>query len=125
MFEAIKNICYANAVLFIIVLVSVVIDFITGITKAIYMKNIQSEKLRKTIPKLIGYVAILLIGICLQLVFSNLAFIVKMLAVFIIIIEFISTLENIRHYVTIPKFLIKFLENQKDLIDNTEVNDNV
>lgn len=125
MLEAIKNICYANAGLFIIVLVSVVIDFITGITKAIYMHNIQSEKLRKTIPKLIGYVAILLIGICLQLVFSNLAFIVKMLAVFIIIIEFISTLENIRHYVTIPKFLIKFLENQKDLIDNTEVNDNV
>ena len=125
MLEAIKNICYANAGLFIIVLVSVVIDFVTGITKAIYMHSIQSEKLRKTIPKLIGYVAILLIGICLQLVFSNLAFIVKMLAVFIIIIEFISTLENIRHYVTIPKFLIKFLENQKDLIDNTEVNDNV
>lgn len=123
MFENIKVILIENQVYLLIVLIAVIIDFVTGITKAIYHKSIQSEKLRKTIPKIIGYFCIIIIAICLQLVF-NIDYFVKIIITFIIIIEFISTLENISNYVTIPKFLIKFLEAKREILDESEVNEN-
>lgn len=118
MLENIKELLLQNQTFLLIVLISTVIDFITGITKAIYKHNIQSEKLRKTIPKIVGYFAVIIIGICLQIVF-NIEYITKILMTFIIVIEFISTIENISNYVTIPKFLLKFLEEKRELIDNT------
>lgn len=118
MLENIKELLLQNQTFLLIVLISIVIDFVTGITKAIYKHNIQSEKLRKTIPKIVGYFAVIVIGICLQIVF-NIEYITKILMTFIIIIEFISTIENISNYVTIPKFLLKFLEEKRELIDNT------
>lgn len=112
MLETIKELLLAQQTILIIVFVAVILDFITGITKAIYQKNIQSEKLRKTIPKIIGYCAVILIAVCLQIVF-NIDFITKITCLFIIVIEFISVIENINNYVTIPQFLIKFLEDKK------------
>ena len=123
MLDAIKEILIGYQKFLLIVLISIVIDFITGITKAIYNKNIQSEKLRKTIPKIIGYFAIIIIGICIQIVF-NVDYIPVLIMLFIIIIEFLSTLENISNYVTIPKFLIRFLEEKRRILDESEVNDN-
>lgn len=117
MLENIKELLLQNQTFLLIVLISIVIDFITGITKAIYKHNIQSEKLRKIIPKIVGYFAVIVIGICLQIVF-NIDYITKILMTFIIVIEFISTIENISNYVTIPKFLLKFLEEKRELIDN-------
>lgn len=105
--------------LLIIVGVAILIDFVTGITKAIYNRNIESEKLRKTIPKIIGYFAVIVIGICLRIVFTA-DYIPTLIMIFIIIIEFISVIENISNYVTIPKFLTKFLEEKRKLIDNGE-----
>lgn len=123
MLENIKELLLQNQTFLLIVLISIVIDFVTGITKAIYKHNIQSEKLRKTIPKIVGYFAVIVIGICLQIVF-NIDYITKILMTFIIVIEFISTIENISNYVTIPKFLLKFLEEKRELIDNTGGVDN-
>lgn len=123
MLENIKELLLQNQTFLLIVLISIVIDFITGITKAIYKHNIQSEKLRKTIPKIVGYFSVIVIGICLQIVF-NIEYITKILMTFIIVIEFISTIENISNYVTIPKFLLKFLEEKRELIDNTGGVDN-
>ena len=117
MLEMIRELLIGYTKLLIIVAVSIIIDFITGITKAIYNKNIQSEKLRKTIPKIIGYFAVIVIGICLQIVF-NVEYVPVLIMIFIIIIEFISTLENISNYVTIPNFLIKFLEEKRKLIND-------
>lgn len=116
MLETIKELLLAQQNILIIVFVAVILDFITGITKAIYMKNIQSEKLRKTIPKIIGYCAVILIAVCLQIVF-NIDFITKIICLFIIVIEFISVIENINNYVTIPQFLIKLLEDKKKELD--------
>lgn len=116
MLETIKELLLAQQTILIIVFVAVILDFITGITKAIYMKNIQSEKLRKTIPKIIGYCAVILIAVCLQIVF-NIDFITKIICLFIIVIEFISVIENINNYVTIPQFLIKLLEDKKKELD--------
>lgn len=123
MLELIKALLIGYSKLLLIVSIAIIIDFITGITKAIYNKSIQSEKLRKTIPKIIGYFAVIIIGICLQIVF-NVDYIPTLIMVFIIIIEFISTLENISNYVTIPKFLIKFLEEKRKVIDESEVQEN-
>ena len=97
MIDLIRELLISYSKLLIIVAVSILIDFVTGITKAIYNKNIQSEKLRKTIPKIIGYFAVIVIGICLQIVF-NVDYIPVLIMLFIIIIEFISTLENISNY---------------------------
>lgn len=116
MLETIKELLLAQQTILIIVFVAVILDFITGITKAIYMKNIQSEKLRKTIPKIIGYCAVILIAVCLQIVF-NIDFITKIICLFIIVVEFISVIENINNYVTIPQFLIKLLEDKKKELD--------
>lgn len=116
MLETIKELLLAQQTILIIVFVAVILDFITGITKAIYMKNIQSKKLRKTIPKIIGYCAVILIAVCLQIVF-NIDFITKIICLFIIVIEFISVIENINNYVTIPQFLIKLLEDKKKELD--------
>lgn len=123
MIDLIRELLISYSKLLIIVAVSILIDFVTGITKAIYNKNIQSEKLRKTIPKIIGYFAVIVIGVCLQIVF-NVEYVPVLIMIFIIIIEFISTLENISNYVTIPQFLIKFLEEKRKLIDESEVNEN-
>lgn len=116
MLETIKELLLAQQTMLIIVFVAVILDFITGITKAIYQKNIQSEKLRKTIPKIIGYCAVILIAVCLQIAF-NIDFITKIICLFIIVIEFISVIENINNYVTIPQFLIKLLEDKKKEFD--------
>lgn len=116
MLETIKELLLAQQTILMIVFVAVILDFITGITKAIYQKNIQSEKLRKTIPKIIGYCAVILIAVCLQIVF-NIDFITKIICLFIIVIEFISVIENINNYVTIPQFLIKLLEDKKKELD--------
>lgn len=116
MLETIKELLLAQQRFLMIVFVAVILDFITGITKAIYQKNIQSEKLRKTIPKIIGYCAVILIAVCLQIVF-NIDFITKIICLFIIVIEFISVIENINNYVTIPQFLIKLLEDKKKELD--------
>lgn len=116
MLETIKELLLAQQTILIIVFVAVILDFVTGITKAIYQKNIQSEKLRKTIPKIIGYCAVILIAVCLQIVF-NIEFITKIICLFIIVIEFISVIENINNYVTIPQFLIKLLEDKKKQLD--------
>jgi toxin secretion/phage lysis holin len=116
MLETIKELLLAQQTILIIVFVAVILDFVTGITKAIYMKNIQSKKLRKTIPKIIGYCAVILIAVCLQIVF-NIDFITKIICLFIIVIEFISVIENINNYVTIPQFLIKLLEDKKKELD--------
>lgn len=124
LYDHIKHILIGYSNYLLIILIAIVTDFITGITKAIFKKNIQSEKLRKTIPKIIGYFAIIIIGICLQIVF-NIDFIVKILTLFIIVIEFISVIENIQNYVTIPKFLIKLLNDKKDELDNGGNNNEV
>lgn len=116
MFESIYQLLIGQKTILIIVFVAVILDFITGITKAIYQRNIQSEKLRKTLPKIIGYFAVILIGICLQIVF-NIDFITKIICLFIIVIEFISVIENVNNYVTIPKFLTKLLDDKKNELD--------
>lgn len=116
MLDTIRELFIANELILLIVLIAVTLDFLTGITKAIYLHNVQSEKLRKTIPKIVGYFAVILISICLQIVF-NIDFLVKIICLFIIVIEFISVIENVNEYVTIPNFLIKLLEDKKNELD--------
>jgi len=57
--EFLTDIFIQYKVYLVITVIAIIIDFITGITKAVYNKNIQSEKLRKTIPKIIGYFTII------------------------------------------------------------------
>lgn len=63
-----------------------------------------------------GYFAIIIIGVSLQIVF-NIDFVTKIICLFIIVIEFISVIENVNNYVTIPKFLTKLLDDKKNELD--------
>lgn len=116
MLDTIYQLLIEQRTILIIVLVAVILDFVTGITKAIFQKNIQSEKLRNAIPKMMGYFAIIIIGVCLQIVFK-IDFVTKIICLFIIVIEFISVIENVNNYVTIPKFLTKLLDDKKNELD--------
>lgn len=116
MLDTIYQLLIEQRTILIIVLVAVILDFISGITKAIFQKNMKSEKLRNTIPKIMGYFAIIIIGVCLQIVF-NIDFVTKIICLFIIVIEFISVIENVNNYVTIPKFLTKLLDDKKNELD--------
>ena len=107
MLDTIYQLLIEQRTILIIVLVAVILDFITGITKAIFQKNI---------PKIMGYFAIIIIGVCLQIVF-NIDFVTKIICLFIIVIEFISVIENVNNYVTIPKFLTKLLDDKKNELD--------
>lgn len=120
MIEYIKETLISYKPFLVITAVAFILDFITGIIKAILNRAIQSEKLKKTIPKAIGYISIIIIGLSIQFIF-NIEYFTKIIIIFIILIEFISIIENISNYVTIPKFLIKFLEEKKKLIDESEV----
>ena len=122
MIEFLQNILINNKIILIIVFLAIIIDFVTGITKAVYNKNIQSKKLRKTIPKIIGYVTIIMMSLCIQIVF-NIDFFPKIICLFIIVIEFLSTIENINEFVKIPDFLIKFLETKRDELNDGGMSD--
>ena len=107
------DIILQHKVILIIISVLFMIDFITGITKALYNKNFSSEKFRKTIPKLISYLAILVIAGTCEVYFQTTA-LINGCSVFILVTEATSILENINEFVTIPEVLSKFLESQNN-----------
>lgn len=97
----------------IVIAIIFLIDFLTGVTKALYNKNFSSEKFRKTIPKVISYVAVLAIAMTLDYYFE-LNVLVTGCGTFIIITEATSIIENVNEFVSIPDVLTKFLESKKE-----------
>ena len=127
---------YSNITILIIVGIAYTLDFITGITKAIFKKNVQSSKLRKSVGKGISYVAWIVIGICLQLIFpvytpilsehlpildTTYPVFIYSCCLYIIITEFLSVKENTKTFIKDIPFLSKFLETIKEKLENIEV----
>lgn len=114
------EIIISNYPIYIVALIAFCIDFITGLSKAYALKSISSEKLRKSIPKFTGYVA-LAVFICpsLECLFQQDG-IVKIGTVFIIATEMLSIIENVKEFVTIPDFIIRMINK---LVDKSNKND--
>ena len=126
------NIFLSNILIIAICGVAYVLDFITGITKAIVNKNIQSSKLKKSMNKGIVYFAYIIMGICLQSIFPFLSFNILTLDVdlfvwfaclYIITTEFLSVRENGKEFLK-AKGLTTFLKNLQKKLDSTEIDIN-
>lgn len=89
----IKNIMLANSKYFLAVFCFYLIDFMTGIAKAIKNKNISSAKLRGSVSKALEYIAFLLVGVVAVYLF-NAEYAVNLIAISLCAVEFTSICEN-------------------------------
>jgi len=127
MLDTVLNICTANEKVILCCAVMVILDTVLGGTKAI--KNDEftftSTGLRKCIPKIIEYIAIIIFGIAIEFTFSIKC--VLIFCVIIIITEAISIKENLTSIPIIQNLFDKIISSlsskygiDEDVIGNTE-----
>ena len=104
MLDTILNICTRNEKVILCCAVMVILDTLLGITKAI--KNDEftftSTGLRKCVPKIIEYIAIIIFGIAIEFTFDIKCVII--FCVLLIITEAISIKENLTSIPIIQKY---------------------
>ena len=113
----------------IMLICAMIIDYITGMLAASYNSELSSQKGIKGIVKKVGYLALVLASMIIDWLISqglqqiniNLhysVFFAVLVAVWLIINELISTLENLsRMGVPIPNFLKKIINKLKMTVD--------
>lgn len=84
----------------IIVFIFIVLDFISGIIKAVKDKNLDSTKMREGLFHKLGFILAIILGIATEyaMVHMNLGFTVPIadgVCVFIVLTEIVSIIENI------------------------------
>lgn len=122
------------AVPIMVLIVAMVVDYITGMSAAWYNSELSSKKGIKGIVKKVSYLALVAVAmivdwlICCGLQQINVdikysVFFAVLVAVWLIINELISTLENLsRMGVPIPNFLKKIINRLKSTVDESEEN---
>lgn len=123
------------AVPIIILIVAMIIDYVTGMLSAWLNAELSSKKGIKGIVKKISYLALVAVAmivdwlICcgLQQINVNIkysVFFAVLVAVWLIINELISVLENLAKMgVPIPNFLKKLIDRLKNTVDESERED--
>ena len=130
--EEIKLILNENIKFIIIAGIAYALDFITGFSKALLFKNVQSSKLRKSVMKGIAYFAFIIIGGCLEILFPSkeIEILGKQFCIYwklqticlgISLTDFYSVYENTREYQHIP-FIAKILNYFKKDVEEKENN---
>lgn len=100
------------------------IDFITGTLNAWSKGEIKSYKMRQGLTKKAGEIAILVLGETFRYALTLPVTIMTGIAVYVIIMELISILENIdKMGVPIPKFVKNAISNANDDMLNTDLTD--
>ena len=122
-FEALKDLGFSSELwVFAIPVALMIIDFITGFVNAWAKHEIKSYKMRVGLGKKIGEISILAIGEMLTVGMGLPPYIMKWLAVYIMIMELISICENLAKLnVPIPGFIKKALNDANDAIVNGEL----
>ena len=117
------------AVPIIILIVAMIIDYVTGMMSAWLNSELSSKKGIKGIVKKISYLALVAVAMIVDwLIFQGLrqinidmkysVFFAVLVAVWLIINELISVLENLsRMGVPIPNFLKKIIDRLKNTVD--------
>lgn len=111
---------------------AMIIDYITGMSAAWYNSELSSKKGIKGIVKKISYLALVVVAMIIDWLVSQglqqinvelhySVFFAVLVAVWLIINELISTLENLsRIGVPIPNFLKKIINRLKTTVDESE-----
>lgn len=135
MIEVLKDFQFTDKTWVLIIPISlIVIDFITGITKAWIRKEVKSSVLREGLGKKIGEILVLIIGELLVNGLNISGFLMDAISIYISFMEIISIFENLEVLgVPIPKFIRRALGvidkevNQNDLSskDKQVLKDNI
>ena len=116
----------------IILICAMIIDYATGMLAAAYNSELSSKKGIKGIVKKVGYLALVVAAMIIDWLISQglqqinvdfhySVFFAVLVAVWLIINELISTLENLsRMGVPIPNFLKKIINRLKTTVDESE-----
>ena len=122
------------AVPIIMLVFAMIIDYITGMSAAWYNSELSSKKGIKGIVKKVSYLALVVVAMIIDWLISQglqqinvdlhySVFFAVLVAVWLIINELISTLENLsRMGVPIPSFLKKIINRLKTTVDESEEN---
>ncbi len=117
------------AVPIVILVITMIVDYITGMSAAWYNAELSSKKGMKGVVKKVGYLALVVVAMALDwLIYCGLqqigirfgygVFFAVLVAIWLIINELISTLENLsRMGVPIPNFLKKIVGKLKTTVE--------
>ena len=118
------------AVPIVILVITMIVDYITGMSAAWYNAELSSKKGIKGVVKKVGYLALVVVAMALDwLIYCGLQqigiglgygiFFAVIVAIWLIINELISTLENLsRMGVPIPNFLKKIVGKLKTTVES-------
>ena len=112
-----------------ILLICMIGDYITGLINAGIKGTISRVKGLKGIIKKMLYMVAVCVGMCIDwlllylttkfsITIPGTAFFGSLVAIWLIINELTSILENISNYVPLPSFLSKILEKVKDTVED-------
>lgn len=97
------------------------IDIITGTVNAFAKKQFKSKKMRIGLSKKIGEIAILVIGELFSFSLCLPHYIMSCISFYIIMMEFMSIMENVdKMGVTLPKFISDVINNNDDTISEEQ-----
>ena len=120
----------------IMLIFAMIIDYATGMSAAFYNSELSSKRGVRGIVKKVGYLALVVAAMILDWLISQglqqinidlhySVFFAVLVAVWLIINELISTLENLsRMGVPIPNFLKKLINRLKTTVDESGENQN-
>ena len=111
--EELKIICQSNLKFVIIAVIAYILDFISGFSRALIEKDIQSAKLKKSIRKGVLYFSFIILGGCAEILFpSEHNFKIQAVCIAIFATDGWSVVENGKDILNIP-IVTEFFKNLK------------
>lgn len=102
-----------NIKFIIIAGIAYALDFITGFTRALINKDVQSAKLKKSIIKFLIYFSFIVLGGCIEILFpSDTTVKIKLVCIAIFATDGWSVIENSKDIINIP-IINDFFKNLK------------
>lgn len=117
-----KEIHFANLIWLLLIPVAMMaIDIVTGLLNAWATESFMSAKMRSGLAKKCGEILIILIGMMFMYGMNLPSYILTGISVYIIFMEFMSVMENLKKLgVPIPNFIAKVLNNVDESLKNDD-----
>lgn len=111
--EELKVICNENVKFVVVAFIAFGLDFLTGFTRAVIEKNVQSNKLKKSLLKLVLYFSLIILGGCAEILFpAEKQFKIQFVCIAIFANDGYSVYENGRDIFNLP-IVKEFFEKLK------------